>query len=150
MYITNVNKTLTVGTPKTYEIKATLSTINSSGDVLPTFTTVLDASTFESAYGAALSTVLTGSISANITAINEIPTVTAVTANTKGNDVVYKISFASTKETTLKGITLSVFGTNLSGGNTVLNGLTGILASDDLGTTVYQTALVATNGLILS
>ena len=150
VYITNVNKTLTVGTSKTYEIKATLSTINSSGDALPTFTTVLDASTFESAYGAALSTVLTGSISANITAINEIPTVTAVTANTKGNDVVYKISFASTKETTLKGITLSVFGTNLSGGNTVLNGLTGILASDDLGTTVYQTALVATNGLILS
>lgn len=149
LYATNINKTMAVGVNKTYEVKANLTAINTSGDVLPTFTTWLTGSSFESVYGAVLSTVLTGPVSANITAVNEIPTVTAVTATTKGNDIVYKVTLASTKETTLSGIKLSVFGTNISGGNTALDGLTGQLASDDLGTTVYATSVVATNALTL-
>lgn len=147
---TSVNKTIALGATKTYEVKATISNINTSGSVLPTFKTVLSGSSFESTYGSVLATVLTGDVSANIKTVNEIPTITAVSSYTKGNNVVYKITLASAKETTLSGLVFSVYGTNLSGGNTALNGLTGVLASDDLGTTEYDNSLVASNSLTLN
>lgn len=145
----DVNKTIALGATKNYEVKVTVSTINTNTDVLPTFVTVLDNSSFESTYGTTLGTVLTGNVSANVTAVNEIPTVTAVSATTKGNNVVYKITLASTKETTLSGVKLSLLGTNLSGGSAALNGLTGTLSSDDLGTTDYATAVITSNTLTL-
>lgn len=146
LYATNLNKTIVLGTTKTYEVRGTLTTINAAADFVPTFTTYLGTGTFEGTYGAAISTVLTGKISDNITPINEIPTITAVDGYTKGNDVVYKITLNSTKQVDLSGLKLSVNGTNLSG---TTNGITGYLAAADINyaTTNYTTSVVGTNTL---
>ena len=132
LYATNMNKTITVGTTNTYEVGANISTINTNADVLPSFVTKLATGTFETVYGNALTPLTAKVISATTTVVNEIPTITAVTATTKGNNVVYKITLNSVKETSLKGIVASVYGENLSGGSAVLSGLTATLSSDDL------------------
>ena len=141
-YATNINKSIELGTGKTYEVKATFNTINTNADVLPTFTTVLGTGTFTSTYGTTITPSLTGVISSTNKMVNEIPTVTAIDGYVKGNDVVYKLTLNSTKEVNLSGLKVSVNGTNTSGAFGTI-----YLAPSDLNylTTNYATATVGAN-----
>lgn len=145
LYITNIDSTIVSGVVNTYELKANISTINTSGDVLPVFMTVLSNSTFESINGASIGSV-TGDASNTIMVVNEVPTIATISAYTRGNDVVYKMTLNSTKQVDLSGLKLLVNGTNLSG---TTNGITGYLAAADINyvTTNYKTAVVGTNTL---
>ncbi len=152
LYITNLNKTIAVWTTKTYSVVAGISSISTSGDVLPSFTTVLSTVNFLNTYGGTLTTPagITGNISSTIQTVNEVPTVTAVSSYVKGNDVVYKMTLNSVKQIKLDSVTVGVKGTNLSGGINAINWSTIVLAADDLWTTVYNTWTISANSITLT
>ena len=76
-------------------MKADISTVNTSSDVLPIFTTVLLNSTFENVYGTTLDTILTGIISSNITLVKCKPIVALTSLTRAGNNAVYKFIIAA-------------------------------------------------------
>ena len=147
-----MNKTIAVWTTKTYSVVAGISSISTSGDVLPSFTTVLSTVNFLNTYGGTLTTPagITGNISSTIQTVNEVPTVTAVSSYVKGNDVVYKMTLNSVKQIKLDSVTVGVKGTNLSGGINAINWSTIVLAADDLWTTVYNTWTISANSITLT
>jgi hypothetical protein len=147
LYATDINKTIVLGVNKNYEVKATITAVNSASDVLSTFTTQLKTGSFESSFGTEITTVLTGDISNTIKVVNEVPTITILPeGKVKGNDVVYKLTLTSDKQVDLSGLTLSVNGTNLTGG---LSGTTAYLAPTDVNysTNEYTTGTIANTTL---
>jgi len=78
LYVSGLNKTIDVGVTKTYEIQATFPTVNTSGDLLASFTTTLNTATFESVYGTGLVPLTGKTISSTILPVNEILTISAI------------------------------------------------------------------------
>jgi hypothetical protein len=118
MYAKNVNQTLT-STPKTYRVVANINTINHSGNAIlsiPTLYLEYTGTNFESTYGTP-GTKFTSNqkMSNTMRFVNEIPTITAVETYTKGANVVYKVTFDSTKLVEIGEIKFTLNPTNLSG-----------------------------------
>lgn len=112
LYISGLNKTIDVGVTKTYEVQATFSPVSTSGDLIGGFITKLNTATFESVYGTGLTPLTGKTISADVTPVNEILTITAVDGIAGSNYATYKLTLNTTKQVKLTALKVA-FGQNL-------------------------------------
>ena len=134
--VTNLNQTIAVGSTKAYQVQATFSSANTSGDLVAPFT-LTAAATFESPYGVALAPLTTTAISNTGAVVNEVPTITSIEGIRGSNYASYKVVLNSTKQVQLTKL-VAALGANLS----TLPGTGNVILSSSEGGngTVYGTA----------